>query len=75
MASTQCKAWTYTSGGYPASLRLSSITPPSQNEVKPNHILVKVHAAALNHVDIQMINLTWLWSIPLPILNREKTVC
>lgn len=74
MASTQCKAWTFTSGGYPSSLRLSSITPPSKNEVKPNHILVKVKAAALNPVDIQIMNLP-LWSIPLPMLTAEKTIC
>src|ERR1700761_495253 len=74
MASTQCKAWTFTSRGYPSSLRLSSITPPSKNEVKPNHILVKIHAAALNPVDIQIMNLPF-WSIPLPILTAEKTIC
>lgn len=72
MATTQCKAWTYTSGGYPSSLRLSSITPPSKNEVKPNHILVKVRSAALNPVDIQIMNL-FVWSIPLPMLTAEKT--
>ena len=55
-------------------MRLSSITPPSKNEVKPNHILVKIHSAALNPVDIQIMNL-FLWSIPLPMLQAEKTMC
>jgi NADPH:quinone reductase-like Zn-dependent oxidoreductase len=61
-------------GGYPSSLRLSSITPPSKNEVKPNHILVRIHAAALNPVDIQIMNLP-IWSIPLPMFTSEKTIC
>lgn len=74
MAATQCRAWTYTTGGYPSSLRLSSITPPSKNDVKPNHILVKIRAAALNPVDIQIMNL-FVWSIPLPMFAGEKTVC
>ena len=74
MAATQCKAWTFTSGGYPSSLRLSSITPPSKNEVKPNHILVKIQAAALNPVDIQIMNLPF-FSIPLPMFQAEKTIC
>lgn len=73
MASTQCKAWTYTSGGYPSSFRLSSITPPSKNEVKPNHILVQIKSAALNPVDVQLMNLPF-WSIPLPMFTAEKTV-
>ena len=73
MASTQCKAWTFTSG-YPSSLRLSSITPPSKNEVKPNHILVQIKAAALNPVDIQIMNL-FVFGIPLPMLTAEKTIC
>lgn len=72
MATTQCKSWTYTSGGYPSSLRLSSITAPSSNEVKPNHILIKIHSAALNPVDIQIMNLPF-WSVPLPMLQAEKT--
>lgn len=74
MSVTQCKAWTYTSGGYPSALRLSSITPPSKNDVKPKHILVKIHSAALNPVDIQIMNLPF-WSIPLPMLTAEKTLC
>jgi NADPH:quinone reductase-like Zn-dependent oxidoreductase len=61
-------------GGYPSTLRLSSITPPSKNEVKPNHILVRIHAAALNPVDIQIMNLPF-WSIPLPMFTAEKTIC
>lgn len=74
MAVTQAKAWTYTTGGYPSALRLSSITPPSKNEVKANHILVRIRSAALNPVDIQIMNLV-AWSIPLPMLTAEKTMC
>lgn len=74
MAATQCKAWTFTTGGYPSALRLSSITPPSKNEVKPKHVLVKIHSAALNPVDIQIMNLP-IWSIPLPMFTAEKTLC
>lgn len=74
MAATGARAWVHTSGGYPSALQLSSITPPSKDEVKPNHILVRIHAAALNPVDIQIMNLP-IWSIPLPMLTAEKTLC
>ena len=67
--SSSVKAWVYTSGGYPTSLTLSTITPPS--EPAANHVLVRIHATALNPVDIQMINFP-IWS--LPKLGYPKTV-
>lgn len=57
--STQIRAWTYTHSGYPSTLNLSTIpTPPS-----PHHLLIRIHACALNPVDIQLMNLS-LWSAP-----------
>ncbi|KAI1341239.1 alcohol dehydrogenase [Xylariaceae sp. FL0016] len=49
------KSWTYTTAGYPETLQLHDTQVPA--EPAPNHILVEVKAAALNPVDIQMMNL------------------
>lgn len=61
MATTKpAKGWTYTSG-YPKGLKQSTVHPPIANEIKglgtTAHMLVKIKAAALNPVDIQMMNL------------------
>jgi hypothetical protein len=48
MATTQARAWTFTTGGFPGAMKLSAITPPKKEEVKPRHILVKIKAAGLS---------------------------
>jgi hypothetical protein len=48
MATTQARAWTFTTGGFPAAMKLSTITPPKKDEIKPKHILVKIKAAGLS---------------------------
>jgi len=66
MATQPAQAWTYTAG-YPRSLKQTTIHPPIANEIKglgtTAHMLVKLHACALNPVDIQTMNLP-LWNVP-----------
>jgi NADPH:quinone reductase-like Zn-dependent oxidoreductase len=64
------RAWTFTNG-YPSTLRLSTIHVPPEKEVKPTHMLVKIHACALNPVDIQIMNLPH-WNLP-GSYRAEKT--
>lgn len=58
---SQVKAWTFGSGGYPRSLALSQVEVPAVPA--PGHFLIRIAAVALNPVDIQIINLP-IWSIP-----------
>jgi reticulon-4-interacting protein 1, mitochondrial len=61
------KAWQYTTAGYPQTMLLGEASIPA--EPAPHHILVEVRAAALNPVDIQLMN------VPLnsiPGLNSAK---
>jgi reticulon-4-interacting protein 1, mitochondrial len=67
MTTTSVKSWIHTVAGYPETLQHSTTEVPSTTF--PGHILVRVHAAALNPVDIQLMN------IPLnslPLLNKPK---
>ena len=74
MATQKARAWTFT-GGYPQTLKLSTINPPQDEAADSTHMLVKVHAAALNPVDIQIMNMP-SWKIPWGDYGREKTcVC
>lgn len=63
------KSWIYTYAGYPETMRLEDTTVPPKPA--PNHILVQVKAAALNPVDIQMMNLP---INSVPGLNGTKIV-
>lgn len=77
MATQEAKAWTYT-GGYPDSLKLSTIHPPTKSAFKDNgsdpHMLVKIHACALNPVDIQIMNMP-VWKQPWNALYGTEKGC
>lgn len=70
MATQEAQAWTYTAGY--SSLQQSTVHPPRNSEVKSifntPHMLVSIRAAALNPVDVQMMNLP-TWSLPW---NKSK---
>jgi NADPH:quinone reductase-like Zn-dependent oxidoreductase len=63
------KAWTYTTPSYPQCL--SQTTLPTPESLSPTEIQVQIKAAALNPVDIQLMNVP-LWS--LPYLNFTKGI-
>ncbi|KAF2484833.1 hypothetical protein BDY17DRAFT_292459 [Neohortaea acidophila] len=75
MATQEAKAWVYT-GGY-NTLKRGTIHPPSASAFKdegdgPPHMLVKIHACALNPVDVQIMNLP-SWKQPWNALyGKEK---
>lgn len=65
------RAWVYTTGGYPSCVRQTLLPAPdiqptiSGGIVGPTTLLIRVRAAALNPVDIQLMNLPVLsWSLP-----------
>lgn len=69
---TQLHAYTYTTPGYPPS----SIVHRSTQDVKScasNELLIEVHAAAINPIDIQLANF-WLWSWIWGASAREKAL-
>ncbi|KAK3705620.1 zinc ion binding [Vermiconidia calcicola] len=77
MASKSAKAWTYTAGY--ESLKLSTIKPPTFTDFERErngtpHMLVQIHACALNPVDIQMMNLP-SWNLPWNALYGEEKGC
>lgn len=72
MASTSVKAWTYTTAGYPSTLQLMDNFEVPKTPA-PKHILVEIKAAALNPVDIQLMNLP-LFSLPIFGLSSPKIV-
>ena len=57
------KAWTYTSPGYPQCLAHTTQTIPDETPLKATEIQIRVKSAALDPVDIQLMNLP-LWSLP-----------
>jgi reticulon-4-interacting protein 1, mitochondrial len=65
----QFKAWSYCTSGYPSALALKPIELPPFPKEKEIHI--QVQAAALNPVDIQLINLP-IWN--LPGLRHQKGI-
>ncbi|KAI5249778.1 hypothetical protein E4T43_00615 [Aureobasidium subglaciale] len=58
------KAWTFTHDGYPAGLHKSAIAVLSKPSASEVHIRVK--AAALNPVNIQLMNLP-IWNFVVPL--------
>jgi NADPH:quinone reductase-like Zn-dependent oxidoreductase len=63
------KAYTYSNPGYPSCIALSTLSSPQT--LSPTQIQVRVNAAALNPVDIQLMN-SPLFSLPL--LNGPKGI-
>lgn len=77
MSTQEAKAWTYT-GGYPSTLKLSTIHPPTASDFKDDgsepHMLVKIQACALNPVDIQIMNMP-VWNQPWNALYGKEKGC
>ena len=78
MATQEARAWTYT-GGYPDTLKLSSVQLPTEAESKEGddgspQMLVKIHSCALNPVDIQTMNLP-AWKMPWNALYGKEKGC
>lgn len=75
------RAWVYTTGGYPSCVRQTLLPAPSIQPtigsgggiVGPTTLLIRVRAAALNPVDIQLMNLPVLWSLPY-LSGAEKGI-
>ncbi|GME47023.1 Protein YIM1-1 [Neofusicoccum parvum] len=65
------RAWIYTTGGYPSCLSQASLPAPTA-PLAPTQLLVRVRAAALNPVDIQLMNLPLAWSLP-GLASARKT--
>lgn len=70
--STTSKAWVYGHQGYPQALRLTSL--PVKQALGPTEVRVQVKAAAINPVDIQLMNLP-LWAyLPTFIAAPEHAI-
>jgi len=67
------KAWTFTHEGYPAALRLSSFPSPT-GPPSPTELRIRVRAAALNPVDIQLMNLPIWPYLPTYFAPAEKGI-
>ncbi|KEQ94582.1 hypothetical protein AUEXF2481DRAFT_5478 [Aureobasidium subglaciale EXF-2481] len=66
------KAWTFTHDGYPAGLHKSAIAVPSKPSA--SEVYIRVKAAALNPVDIQLMNLPIWKYLPSFVVPLEKGV-
>lgn len=65
--STKVKSWVYTTPSYPHTLTL--LDTHISSTPAPGHLLIQVHATALNPVDIQLMNVPFN---SLPYLNGPK---
>ena len=66
------RAWTFTHEGYPKALRKSTLIPPPTPAATELHVRVK--AAALNPVDIQLMNLPVWKYLPGSFGSSEKGI-
>ncbi|KAK8106171.1 hypothetical protein PG999_009530 [Apiospora kogelbergensis] len=67
------RAWTYTRGGHPAALQMTTI-PAYATPLKPGQLRIRVKAASLNPVDAQLMgNPLWPY-IPEVIVRARKGV-
>ncbi|KAI4791658.1 GroES-like protein, partial [Aureobasidium sp. EXF-8845] len=71
-ADKHIRAWTFTHEGYPNALRRSTLTSPSIPAATEIHVRVK--AAALNPVDIQLMNLPVWRYLPRSFVSSEKGI-
>jgi NADPH:quinone reductase-like Zn-dependent oxidoreductase len=71
-ADKHIRAWTFTHEGYPKALRRSTLTSPSIPAAPEIHVRVK--AAALNPVDIQLMNLPVWKYLPGSIVPSDKGI-
>ncbi|KAB2570929.1 putative alcohol dehydrogenase protein [Lasiodiplodia theobromae] len=74
------RAWVYTTGGYPSCVRQTLLPAPDIQPaiggggiIGPTTLLIRVRAAALNPVDIQLMNLPVVWSLPY-LSGAEKGI-
>lgn len=67
------KAWTFTHGGYPEALQDSGL-PFDVGPLKPTEMRIRVKAASINPVDVQLMGLP-LWSyLPSFLITAQKGV-
>lgn len=66
------KAWTFTHEGYPDALRRSALASPPRPA--PTELHVRVQAAALNPVDIQLMNFPVWKYLPSPWIPPDKGI-
>ncbi|KAG9694891.1 NAD(P)-binding protein, partial [Aureobasidium melanogenum] len=66
------KAWTFTHEGYPDALRRSALASPPRPA--PTELHVRVQAAALNPVDIQLMNFPVWKYLPSPWISPDKGI-
>ncbi|GAA5922317.1 uncharacterized protein JCM15063_003261 [Sporobolomyces koalae] len=65
------KAWSHFTPPFPTTLQQTDVSPPTADRLGPNDILVEVHAAALNPVDVQLVNLS---IFRLPALQAHRSL-
>lgn len=68
--SSTTKGWHFTTGPYPEGLKFGDVPVKKEAELGPTELLVRVKAAAINPVDIQIMNLPF-WSITPGFLAAE----
>lgn len=66
------KAWTFTHEGYPHAIHKSALPAPFRPSATELHVRVK--AAALNPVDIQLMNLPIWKYLPKFVASLEKGI-
>jgi hypothetical protein len=71
-ADKHIRAWTFAHEGYPNALRRSTLTSPSIPAATEIHVRVK--AAALNPVDIQLMNLPVWKYLPRSFVSSDKGI-
>ncbi|KAI1267571.1 NAD(P)-binding protein [Xylariaceae sp. FL1019] len=69
----EIKAWTFTHGGYPNALHRTTI-PKDRAPLKTSEILIRVKAASINPVDIQLMGYPLMKYIPNLLLRSQKGV-